>query len=213
MKSLFPVLVIFACLQLTGCVIMPQSLLFRQERPFQPNKGTAEVSLSYGEYSATELFNGNSNNYVTSSDETSNTGSIFASYHYYLSNRFAIGMTLGGQSLSYNVYGDNNNYQYLQRINLFTTGFEAKYVIGDFKYFQYYGLVGVAATYRTEDYTNVVNGPYLEIVPNTGVKFNMQVTPIGLRFGKNIGGFLELGLGYKGLFNTGVFYSFRQRSR
>jgi len=38
---------------------------------------------------------------------------------------------------------------------------------------------------------------------------NAQFSPLCIRFGKKYGGYLEGGYGYKGVVNTGVYYSFR----
>ena len=38
--------------------------------------------------------------------------------------------------------------------------------------------------------------------------FAYQVTPLGLRIGRKLGGYLELGYGYKGLISAGISYRF-----
>ncbi|MCK4288204.1 MAG: hypothetical protein KAW86_03280, partial [Bacteroidales bacterium] len=38
--------------------------------------------------------------------------------------------------------------------------------------------------------------------------FNFQITAVGVRLGKSLGGFMELGFGYKGLLNFGLSYQF-----
>jgi hypothetical protein len=38
--------------------------------------------------------------------------------------------------------------------------------------------------------------------------FNLQISPIGIRIGTNLGGFVELGYGYKGILNAGMNYRF-----
>jgi hypothetical protein len=37
---------------------------------------------------------------------------------------------------------------------------------------------------------------------------NFQITAVGVRLGKSLGGFMELGFGYKGLLNFGLSYQF-----
>ena len=47
----------------------------------------------------------------------------------------------------------------------------------------------------------------------SGPQITGQVTPFGMRIGRKLGGFLELGYGYKGIFNFGCSYRFRTHGR
>jgi hypothetical protein len=66
-----------------------------------------------------------------------------------------------------------------------------------------YGLLG--AGYSLLNFTYVPSATVTN--PQSG-HFNFQVTPLGIKVGKDFGGFAEVGFGYKGLFNLGVFANF-----
>ena len=58
----------------------------------------------------------------------------------------------------------------------------------------------------TRNYTPVAPGT---IAHNNTFKYAGYYSPFGLRFGGNVGGFIEVGIGYKGVFNGGVSYVFK----
>ena len=64
--------------------------------------------------------------------------------------------------------------------------------------FQLYGNVGMGVTLIQFSNNNAETG--LKQFPF----FNMNVVPLGMRFGKNVGGFIEFGWGYKGFINAGL---------
>jgi hypothetical protein len=69
--------------------------------------------------------------------------------------------------------------------------------------FKIYANFGIGATFGMIHYTNLLN----ETNYKWAKRFNYQITPIAFRFGNNIGGFVELGFGYKGIFNGGIFFN------
>lgn len=69
--------------------------------------------------------------------------------------------------------------------------------------FRLYGLAGGGYTFNKYENTVISGGSENEQVRGSHVNF--QLTPLGAAFGKQFGGFLELGLGYKGLLNIGLF--------
>lgn len=66
-----------------------------------------------------------------------------------------------------------------------------------------YALVGAGATMGVSNQKNIETGAESS---DSDAFFNFQITPIGVSFGKQFGGFAELGFGYRGLFSFGVYY-------
>jgi len=67
--------------------------------------------------------------------------------------------------------------------------------------YQLYGNIGAGASLiQFSDNKTTNPDERLEQVPF----FNMHISPLGIRFGKTIGGFAEVGWGYKGFINAGI---------
>lgn len=77
----------------------------------------------------------------------------------------------------------------------------------DFRYirkekFTMYSLIGLGYTFVDDHSEPTETGERLEN------HFDMHVSFLGFRYGKDLGGFIELGAGYKGLINFGMNYRF-----
>src|ERR1035437_714139 len=201
-RKIFIFILIIFSFQLTGCLLFYP--VVGTDHRYQPNKGSSEISLSYGRISGTEIVNAMDMGKDISAYEEANTGNLFATYRYYVNNRIGLGVALGTQSMIYDWTNDNSGSHYTQKISMVTTGAEIKCLFADSRYFQFYELLAFAATYRNEIYNNAL--PSVIMTPQTGFLWNMQWSPIGFRFGNSFGGFLELGIGYKGLINGGISY-------
>ncbi|MFI5195575.1 MAG: hypothetical protein ACHQD8_00660, partial [Chitinophagales bacterium] len=81
-----------------------------------------------------------------------------------------------------------------------------------------YTTVGIGAIFKQE--TDVYQqqafygGNYVPAaqgtqVPDNSTKLTGYYSPFGMRFGGNLGGFIELGIGYKGMLNGGISYMFK----
>ena len=84
----------------------------------------------------------------------------------------------------------------------FGVGTEYHYVNAD--WFQMYSGLSVGYTFQTLNY----NGSSSDFEDGSDSYFNFQVNALGFRFGKEFAGFLELGVGYRGIANVGVSYQF-----
>jgi hypothetical protein len=94
------------------------------------------------------------------------------------------------------------------------------------KWVKFYGLVGVGADLLLIKYVPYNNAPFVEGQPNSQGGnytynniygnsttafipfFNFQISPLCLKVGRQIGGFLELGYGYRGLISGGLYCKF-----
>ncbi|GAA4465987.1 hypothetical protein GCM10023093_19240 [Nemorincola caseinilytica] len=76
---------------------------------------------------------------------------------------------------------------------------------------RFYSVVALGITRSAQTTTLDNPGSEYSITPppaSTKVYTTFQATPIGIRVGRALGGFAELGIGYKGIFNYGLTYRF-----
>lgn len=141
--------------------------------------------------------------------ETAATPNYFMSCSYFVRPHLALGLTVGMQSLSGHSnpdrLGASSPYSYNQ--DFLTIGAEAVVVHRQRKYLQLYTVYGLAFSYAKTrfnySYPTYNDGPQFK----TAYYPNIQFTPLGLRVGRALSGFLEVGVGYKGFLNAGISYS------
>lgn len=104
-------------------------------------------------------------------------------YHYRINKTLAVGASL------------STDFEWFHSV-MFKMQF---YYISNPK-FSFYGDLGLGATLWC--YENSNRDLTSKIIPNFGIY------PIGLKFGRNAGGLIELGYGYKGIVNFGAFVKF-----
>ena len=121
--------------------------------------------------------------------------SVFCTYKYFVAEKIAIGGTVGynGRAKPFNYINWDRRYYGIKVVTL--AGESAFYFLKK-RNTAIYALAGMGCFFAGADGNN--NADY----NNFGL--TLQVTPIGVRFGKKIGGFAELGYGYKGLVNVGI---------
>jgi hypothetical protein len=186
----------------------------------QTYTGDFEATLSYGMYSGTEVF---SMKYAYGLydeggyrygeyTQTAHTGNLFGSFKVHLTNRTAVGLTLGVQSLSYSYINNGPSYyfnNFATKATITTLAIEIKriYSNANHKYFQFYGLGCIGARYM---YENQTPGQEYNMLPRFFI--NSQISPLCVRYGGNLGGFLELGFGCKGIINGGISYKYWGRN-
>lgn len=137
-------------------------------------------------------------------DRLYSKGAIYFTYRYNLLQSMSLGLT-SGLDLSDGFIADHNGRRIgtTKKVNL-TIAAECKYKYLDRKIITLYGYIGIGYSIllARNYYTTIDPGlPFGDKIQN---HFNMHITPIGMRLGKKLGGFLEIGLGYKGLLNAGV---------
>lgn len=179
--------------------------------PFKKN----ELVISYGAYSIPDIsfelriFEKVFINDIFSKDsvrysDISSSGTISAGYHRYLGKIVAIGFSATIDFIGHSIEFDKEtsfrssaivvsvmpaiNFHYIRK-NLFS-------VYGG-------GSAGAVAWIYTTDYTN-------NSLNASGVKwlFAYQLTLIGMRVGKDVGGFIEMGCGYQGMVKAGLSLKF-----
>ncbi len=149
-------------------------------------KGKSEIALGYGYFSIYSLYNGSP--YGTSG------GVPTLTYRYYLTRDVTLGLGMGIENLadwgSFVTIAPEVTATYLDTRN-------------DDVRVRLYGALsyGIAIF---DDY-QLQQG----IADGSGVKAcGFQITPLGLRIGRQFAGFVEVGVGYKGLVNGGLAVRF-----
>ncbi len=157
----------------------------------QAQQGKSELTLGYGYLSIYQF--ANKTPFNTSS------GTIALGYKYYLSNTVTLGMGIGYENISnwasFTSFVPEVTFRYLDtkdsRIRV-----------------RLYGAVGYGFTILND--LEVGQG----FADESGAKpWGFQLTPIGMRWGRKLAWFAELGTGYKGTFNGGVSIRFPRKKQ
>jgi len=150
-------------------------------------QGKSEITIGYGYYSIYTLVNGQPFNV--------SSGTPAITYRYYLTRNFTLGVGVGTENISnwgtFTTIAPEITGTYLDTRNTRRTRVK---LYGSFAY-------GIAIFHNT----NLPAGQQ----DNSGVwAYGFQATPFGIRIGRQVAGFAEVGLGYKGLINGGLSVRF-----
>ena len=154
------------------------------------------------------------------------SGALFLTYRHFFNDRFALGATAGIDNSSGIVsYGNpkingtgNDGTSGAYHVKTYTGAVEGLVTYFRNKKkgrFTLYAYVGLGLTSYQDKYIINSGGLYGSHVSIPAgehqyqvINFSAQVTPIGLRFGNKIAGFVEAGFGYKGLLSSGLSIRF-----
>lgn len=130
-------------------------------------------------------------------------GEFRVSYAYAPLNWLSTGATFSYSKATHDHFKNNTTIGY-QTIDFYTVGAEATFYYMKKSNVSLYGLVGAGATLMKQE-DKVANSNQKE--QRDLQYFNFQISPIGIEVGaEHIGGFFELGFGYRGLASIGVFF-------
>jgi len=155
------------------------------------------------------------------SSPTLTTHALFFTYRRTFSKRFSLGITAGIDNetgeLSYGnpeetgqVEGTSGYYN----VYTYTIAIEGSVTYFKRRYLKLYGCAGIGITSYDDIYTIYPNPPsWVPVPPKSPYDyheqhFNAQITGFGIRMGRTIAGFFEVGFGYKGLISTGISAKF-----
>lgn len=145
-------------------------------------------------------------NYTTSNHKS--IGVFSVDYLYALSNRFRIGGTFVFEANNKDVSYDKN-VTIVGRANnkYFTVMPQATFAYIANPCFELYSGLALGASFRSEILNPTSSSTYKK---ETSTMFlpAFQVNAIGVRVGKKLAGFAEIGFGAKGIINAGVSYRF-----
>ncbi|MEO8532690.1 MAG: hypothetical protein ABI441_03020 [Flavobacterium sp.] len=135
----------------------------------------------------------------------SSFGMLEVGYKYQIGERFRLGLDIGYQKY---------NEKTVTEKTLKTVKREATFIVFmpnlNFSYIKtplldFYGSLGAGAVLTNEKVTESNNK---KAATENQMDFAWQVNPVGLRVGKSLGGFAELGFGTKGFVTAGINYKF-----
>lgn len=162
---------------------------------------TDDVSTAFGtifEEIVYDMF-GDSTQYGNSS-----TGVFLFTYQHQFSKIISAGPVFGYEMLETDVTYNKETLGTIKH-NTFTLAIEGRVDYLNKEYFGMYLGLGVGATIiktkSSSDGTDVS-----DVDPDS--HFNFHVTALGFRVGKQFGGTAELGYGYRGIANVGLYYRF-----
>ena len=209
-------------------VLMP-CITFAQAANTSTNFKHIEVGVGGGCWSSDYLFDGyeiGKGKLYTNKDYS---GTFFFNFKYFVIERFAISITLAYENESGQWFqGKTENLRLVYytvpigtfRRQAFTFSPEITFYYYKKGFVGIYGVVGIGLTYRNEigrydqdyynqNYLNGTNklGNDIEI-DNSKIQPNGYSAPIGISAGKRVRWYAEIGLGYKGIFNSGISYNF-----
>ncbi|RYD98968.1 MAG: hypothetical protein EOP54_05830 [Sphingobacteriales bacterium] len=175
--------------------------------PVQAQLKHHEITVGYGFLGTSEMigiFSDVLANAITGGNysKTDNkwSGNLIASYKFTPTNRLGLGVTYvhTRNIADIAVYDVPSG---TATTNYHTLAAEVQYNYINKTFFRLYAVAGAGITSYTEKYKP--NSGSTE--KNTAAHFNFQISPVGVKFGNRIGGMAEVGFGYKGLLNAGLF--------
>lgn len=167
-----------------------------------------EIRIDYSDATPLVIADVFTNAFVSaiSGSESSNEkafGMLSAGYRYAVSNRFSIGADLSYANASSDMKNKSTNEITYRKSNFYMVLPTAKYSYVKRGIIDFYGTVASGAILANgSDKTDQAKTTTNDVI------FAFQVNPLGLRIGKDWGGFLEAGYGFKGIFALGASYRF-----
>lgn len=175
----------------------------------------SEIYLQYGTPSLMELTTILSPNFhdEVTNGETRNhkfSGIAAIGYNFFIHPRVSIGLDFG--------YGYGSSDMYISDVDEFGPAGDPQYMCravvmnyschlsGAFTYWQQgpmecSGALYLGVNYMDESVRDAVSD---ELEPNDHLNFSFHITAVKFRYGDMVGGFAELGFGYRGLVNVGL---------
>ena len=175
------------------------------------NKAQLEIAVSYGLVTGSQVSDQISNNEHSDGKTTTyNSGNTFLTVRYFLFNRLALGFS-GGITNEKGQYTDRTNPALISstyKTSFTTVAMELYYVYQFRKHLEVYTLAGFGPSFTTTETTSNVSPTSGAITTAKEDKIKAQYTSLGIHYGGRLGGFVEIGIGYKGLINGGISYKF-----
>ena len=176
-----------------------------------------ELLLNYGYATGNEVI-ANVNEAIKGvgrkrTEQTYSSGPAFVTIRYYVYSCMAFGFTGGynnQKGATIDVAGSLALTTSTYNNKVVTIALETYYIYKFRKYVDLYTYFGFGPSFTTKE-TDVLVTPVNSVASTTTTRtdaFSLHYTPLGVRFGGRLGGFAEIGMGYKGLFSTGLSFRF-----
>lgn len=189
-------------------VLLILPLLFTAQLQAQFEKH--EISASYGMVTVDQIVDIFEDILVTiftlgnfEKSDYNYSGALFLTYKYGASYRWDIGLTAGIDRVQTDLMWDDELQGYFKE-NHTTLAAETDYRWVKKNFIELYTGIGVGYTF-TNNYAELLNGDTENV--NSG-HVTGQLNLLGIRIGKKIGLYTEIGFGYKGILNFGASFKF-----
>lgn len=193
-------------------LMLSATTLFAQNNDEKMPFHRTEVSVSYGVLSNSQLFEilriFSESIIDYNYEATRFSGALFATIRRSsANNKFRYGIAVGydGSKGTYTDPVSSSSIPGNYRSSHVTVAGEGLFAYMNKPAVRLYGFIG--AGYTNITYKRTRNSSSATETQSDG-GFNFQVTPIGVSVGNQFGGFLELGVGYKGVINIGAYVKF-----
>lgn len=167
------------------------------------NNSFLRLDLAVGLYTSKDLYS--SFQYNTSSVWGPNSKpTIFLSTYFFSIKKIELGAAIGYQNanLEEAVFDINgNNRTAIVDINYYTLMPQIRFnwVQSEDEIFELYSSAGIAFTFAYEQRLDTQENSFSPIP-------GIHITGMGVRFGRTLGGFMEVGVGSKGFMSAGISY-------
>ena len=175
-------------------------------------KGTSQINVGYGMASTPEIIDAFTGilSYpaslgIISASNLKSTGAMHINYKFAIENKWILGVTTGFSDTTQDI-SVNNAVIGEQKYRALTFAIESDYRYISNPSFQIYSGLGAGITINKGEFEP--NSTKETSIHDNSSYFNYKVTALGLRVGKKLAGFLELGFGYKGIVSAGISYQF-----
>ena len=199
----------------------PHTVSLTLNKPYSPatSPGTIDILVAVATAGG-QIFLGP---FADKGHTTKRSPGISVDYRKMLNPVVSLGTSLGYTHMStwYDGEYQNGLYCHQTRTNLLTTTFQLELTYLRRGIFTMYGLWELGFGFRFQHqettpieirHTRWQQAEKPECPPSTTDKFWFKIlghgAPLGFRFGRKCGGYLELGLGYRGIVSAGVDFQF-----
>lgn len=134
------------------------------------------------------------------------TGTFGLNYNYYYRRNITFGAYLGFGGMVLDYIGENGKKVMSGSVLSFTPLLSAHWIFYKEGIYELSSAVYAGASMSSENIDEYDSSAYHGFEPEMGsfkVNFAYHLTVLKARFGGNVGGFVELGFGYRGIFNAG----------
>ena len=190
--------------------------LFAQKAP-AVSYGNNELDLSYGLFTTPQFVDVFADIFAAvfslgnyQLDNQHYTGGIILTYKHAFNDRWLLGFSAAYDGRSADLLNkerDTKKGSYVSSYITPVVSFDYRYLMKE--KVQLYSGIALGATLLNEHKTVTNPEPDESATSDENqVFFDFQVNLIGVRVGKKLAGFAELGFGYKGIINGGISYQF-----
>lgn len=132
------------------------------------------------------------------------SGALFGSYRRNLLQWLSVGLTAGVEKETKDLLIDGAKAGlYTRCVVTIAPELQARYYHKGLT--TMYGAFGLGNSFVSEQYTSLTSDKHIDATDNYA---GFQISPIGIKVGRKLNGFGEIGFGYKGMVQLGISYKY-----